>query len=99
MSGVGRRSIAARGGLSLDFTQGFLDPRITFARTGSASYFDQFGVLQSANSNQARFDHDPAVVDTNIPHNLIPRSKPTGGVPGVVSGGTITGTLPTGWRV
>jgi len=46
--------------LLLDFANvRTLDPRITFARASSATYFDQFGVLRSAANNVARFDHDP----------------------------------------
>jgi hypothetical protein len=37
-----------------------LDPRITFSRASSGTYFDANGVLQSAATNFARFDHNPA---------------------------------------
>jgi hypothetical protein len=36
-----------------------LDPRITFTRASSASYYDADGLLRTAVNNQARFDHDP----------------------------------------
>lgn len=36
-----------------------LDPRITFTRASTASYFDQNGVLKYAAVNEPRFDHDP----------------------------------------
>jgi hypothetical protein len=33
---------------------------ITFTRSGNATYFDADGVIQTAGTNTARFDHDPA---------------------------------------
>ena len=36
-----------------------LDPRISFARATAATYFDQAGILKTAASGAARFDHDP----------------------------------------
>jgi hypothetical protein len=36
-----------------------LDPRITFTRASSGTYVDENGVIQSAASGAARFDHDP----------------------------------------
>lgn len=49
-----------RPSLLLDFanTQR-LDPRITFTRTTTATYYDANGVLQTAASGVARFDHNP----------------------------------------
>jgi hypothetical protein len=46
--------------LNLDFAgTKTLDPRITFSRASSATYFDADGVLQTAASGVARFDHNP----------------------------------------
>jgi hypothetical protein len=46
--------------LDLNFAQTKqLDPRITFSRSSSGTYFDNTGVLRTASANQARFDHDP----------------------------------------
>lgn len=36
-----------------------LDPRITFTRASSGTYFDSNGVLQTATVNTPRFDHNP----------------------------------------
>jgi len=36
-----------------------LDPRITFTRASTATFYDQNGVLQTAAAGVARFDHDP----------------------------------------
>jgi hypothetical protein len=47
--------------LNLDFAKTKqLDPRITFSRASTGTYEDANGVIQSAASNVARFDHDPA---------------------------------------
>ena len=46
--------------LNLNFAKTkILDPRITFTRNSIGTYFDQYGVLITAQANQARFDHDP----------------------------------------
>lgn len=46
--------------LDLDFSgTKTLDPRITFTRASSATYFDTNGVLRTAAANVPRFDHNP----------------------------------------
>lgn len=46
--------------LNLDFANTRrLDPRITFTRASSGTYFDEFGLLVTAAANVPRFDHDP----------------------------------------
>jgi hypothetical protein len=46
--------------LDLDFVNSStLDSRITFTRASGATYFDSSGVLQTAASGVARFDHNP----------------------------------------
>ena len=50
---------------SLDLTfmvPGSLDPRITFTRASTGTYFDSAGVLRSAATNAPRWDHDPATL-------------------------------------
>jgi hypothetical protein len=46
--------------LSLDFAKvKALDPRITFTRASTATYYDAEGVLRTAASGEARFTHNP----------------------------------------
>jgi hypothetical protein len=45
--------------LDLDFSTGTLDPRITFTRASTATYFDVAGTLQTAVTNAPRFDYNP----------------------------------------
>jgi hypothetical protein len=67
MACIGSRRALLSGGappsLDLRFTAGGgLDPRITFTRASTASYFDSTGTLQSAATNVPRFDFDPALL-------------------------------------
>jgi hypothetical protein len=68
MSSWSARRIALLSGasapsLDLNFLSGGLDPRITFTRAaGPATYFDSAGTLQTAGTNVARFDTDPATL-------------------------------------
>jgi hypothetical protein len=49
--------------LGLDFmTPGTLDPRITFTRASTGTYFDSAGILRSAAVNAPRWDYDPATL-------------------------------------
>lgn len=48
--------------LSLNFTSGTLDSRITFTRASGATYTDSSGVIQLATSNTPRFDYDPVTL-------------------------------------
>jgi hypothetical protein len=49
--------------LGLDFMMpGVLDPRITFTRASTATYFNSAGVMQTAAVNAPRWDYDPATL-------------------------------------
>src|SRR6187399_3314320 len=49
--------------LGLDFmVPGVLDPRITFTRASTGTYFDSAGVMRSAAVNTPRWDYDPATL-------------------------------------
>ena len=51
---------AIKPSLMLDFANvKALDPRITFTRASTATYYDAFGVMQTAASGAARFDINP----------------------------------------
>jgi hypothetical protein len=45
--------------LDLVFSGPTLDPRLTFTRASTATYFDSSGVIQTAATNAPRFDYDP----------------------------------------
>lgn len=55
-----------------------LDPRITFSRSSTATYFNVAGVLTTARANQPRFDHNPI---TNEPMGLLVEEQRTNVLP------------------
>lgn len=38
---------------------GVLDPRVTFSRNSTATYFDKFGIMRTASAGVPRIDYDP----------------------------------------
>lgn len=48
--------------LSLDFTTGVLDPRLTFTRSTTGTYINSSGYVTSAAINAPRFDYDPTAL-------------------------------------
>lgn len=48
--------------LDLDFLSGTLDPRITFTRASSGTFFGSNGLLQTASNDVPRFDYDPVTL-------------------------------------
>lgn len=48
--------------LSLDFTTGVLDSRLTFTRSTTGTYINSSGYVTSAAINTARFDYDPTTL-------------------------------------
>jgi hypothetical protein len=57
-------------GVTLDISFGgpTLDPRITFTRASTATYFDATGTMQTATTNAPRFDYDPV---THVARGLL----------------------------
>ena len=61
--------------LSLDFTTGVLDSRLTFTRSSTtATYIDSSGYVASASTDVPRFDHDPS---TLAPRGLLIEGQAT----------------------
>jgi hypothetical protein len=53
-------AVPAGATLDLSFLSGPpLDPRLTFSRASTATYFDSSGTMQTATTNAPRFDYDP----------------------------------------
>lgn len=51
---------ASRPTLDLNFAGSrIVDPRVTFSRAGTATYFDEFGVMRTAPANTPRLDFEP----------------------------------------
>jgi hypothetical protein len=89
---------SVRPALLLPFAQsGTVDPRITFTRASSATYFNSQGVLTTAPNNVPRIDYDPAtgrclglLIEVGRT-NSIRNNTMVGAVAGT------PGTLPTNW--
>ena len=72
-----------RPSLNLNFARSkTLDPRITFTRASTATYVDEDGLIKTAVSDEARFDHDPVTGESlgllieESRKNLIKYSEP-----------------------
>jgi hypothetical protein len=89
-----------RPSLLLDFANvKALDPRITFTRASTGTYFDAKGVLQTAVSGQARFDHNPT---TLAPLGLLIEEQGTNSIRNNTMQGAVAGTpgtAPTNWAI
>ena len=84
-----------------------LDSRIKYTRTGRASYYNEYGLLEIVNANVPRFDHDPDTREslgllveesrTNLITNSDAPAPNTGNLGGgAQTNGTATTTVPTG---
>jgi hypothetical protein len=49
--------------LDLDFTQEYLDSKITFTRNSTATRINSSGVLETVGANVPRFDYDPVTLE------------------------------------
>ena len=111
MGSMMRRAMIGDGStLSLDFTTGQLDPRLTFTRASTGTFINASGNVATASNNVARFDHDPTTLAPRglliegTATNLALRSNDfnttvTDGTQWIVSGytrGDVSTTLPDG---
>jgi hypothetical protein len=74
-----------------------LDPRVTFTRASTATYFDSAGVLRSAAINAPRFDYNPA---TLVAQGLLIEEQRTNSIRNNTMVGAVAGTpgtMPTNW--
>jgi hypothetical protein len=60
--------------LTLDFTTGILDPRLSFTRLSTATFINSSGIVTSVGNNIPRFDHDPT---TLAPRGLLIEGQAT----------------------
>jgi hypothetical protein len=73
-------------------------PSISFTRASNATFFNASGVLQSASSGVARFDHDPA--NSNASIGLFVEEQRTNSIRNNTMQGAVAGTpgtMPTNW--
>lgn len=77
-----------------NFLSGSLDPRITFTRASSATYFNSSGTLTSAATDVARFDYNTS---TLTPLGLLIEEQRTNSIRNNTGVGGSAGVFPTNW--
>jgi len=86
--------------LSLDFAgTGTLDPRVTFTRASTGTFFNSAGVLTSAATNAPRFDYNPS---TLAARGLRIEEQRTNSIRNNTMQGAVAGTPgtpPTNWAL
>lgn len=82
--------------LCLDFTRGSLDPRITFTRASTGTYFDAAGNLATAAVNAPRLDTNPT---SFAPRGLLVEEQRTNNIRNSAATGGAAGVAPTNWTV
>ncbi len=84
-----------RPSLLLDFANGgALDPRITFSRASSGTYFGPDGILYTAQANAPRFDYSPS---TLAAQGLLIEEARTNGIRNNTMVNGSAGNSPTNW--
>jgi hypothetical protein len=88
--------------LNLDFANSaVVDPRITFTRASTATYYDSLGVLKTAASGVPRLDYDPVtfaakgLLIEEARTNLLTYSSTFNNVPWTASLSTVTANVTT----
>jgi len=76
-----------------------VDPRVTFTRATTATFFNQLGVLTTANNDVPRIDYNPTTLQ---PQGLLVEEQRTNSIRNSTAQGAVAGTpgtVPTNWLI